>query len=100
MICGTNPTHIFELPFDTAMVKSAQVIYAQRNQEVVRKETSDCTMEDSMIGVALTQEETLSFDPKHNVQIQLKVLTIDDVAYVSPIYVVNAGECLMNEVIT
>ncbi len=99
MICGTTPTHIFEIPFDTAIVKEALVVYVQGGSEIVRKETDDCSMEGKQIGVELTQEETLSFNPNMNVEIQIRVLTTEGVAYASRPCVVSVVKCLTDEVI-
>lgn len=99
MICGSTPTHIFCLPFESALVKEALIVYFQGGMEIVRKETDDCTMEGRHIGVQLSQEETLAFDHRRNVQIQLRVVTTEDVAYTFPVYVTNARKCLTNEVI-
>ena len=96
---GTTPTHIFTIPFDTAIVKEALVVYAQDDKEVFRKDTFDCMMDGKNIGVALTQEETLSFDHNRNVQVQLRVLTTEGDSYVSDVWVVSANQCLSKEVI-
>ena len=99
MICGTTPTHIFTLPFDSALVKEAQVIYAQGGMEVLRKDTQDFEMDGQQIGVTLTQEETLSFDHRQNVQVQLRILSTEGVAYASNIYTGDVKQCLSGEVI-
>ena len=59
----------------------------------------DCMLEDDMIAVKLTQEETMKFDPAKPMNVQLRVLTTEDESYVSPIMVVRVGECMDNEVI-
>ena len=99
MIRGTNPVHIFVIPFDTSIVEKVRVIYKQNNVEVLRKETDDCSLEDDMIGVKLSQEETMLFDHTQNVYAQLRVLTTEGDSYVSPIMVVSVGECMDKEVI-
>lgn len=99
MICGTTPTHTFTLPFDVDLIKSVRVIYAQDNQIVFVKNTEDCTLADNTVTVKLTQEETLSFDYKKAVEIQVRVLTADDESLVSGIKCVSVGRCLDEDVI-
>lgn len=99
MIRGTTPTHTFKIPLDVSGVKSVMVIYGQNNVEVFRKETDDCTLEGNSISVTLTQEETLKFNHSHNVQIQIRVLTVTGNALASDIKVVTVGQCLNSEVL-
>lgn len=96
---GTTPTHIFTIPFDTAIVKEALVVYAQDDKEVFRKETYDCMMDGKHIGVKLTQDDTLRFNHSRNVQVQLQVLTTEGDSYVSDVWVIRANQCLNNEVL-
>lgn len=75
MIRGTTPTHTFEIPFNTSMIASVRVVYAQDDAVIVTKCTEDCIFDGNTINVTLTQEDTLKFDCKKCVQIQLRVLT-------------------------
>lgn len=100
MIRGTTPTHTFKLPFDVDIIKSVMIVYAQRNKEILRKETADCTMEGEDITTTLTQEETFKFNHVDHVHIQLRVLTKDGTAMVSEPKVVNVKDCLNYEVLT
>lgn len=97
MIRGTTPTHTFVLPFDTSVVKSAKVLYAQ--SDVVIFEKTSCTMDGNTLSVRLTQEETLEFDCKKNVEIQLRILTEADDALTSDIIVADVMRCLDDEVL-
>ena len=99
MTRGTTPTHEFRLPFNVSQVKEAMVIYAQNDIEVFRKETDDCSMEGETISVTLTQEETLMFNHKQNVQVQLRILTTENVALASTVSVISVQKCLNNEVL-
>ena len=99
MIRGTTPTHTFKIPLDAGGLKSVMVIYAQNNVEVFRKETADCTLDGNSISVTLTQEETLKFNHRNHVQIQLRLLTDRDEALASDIKVVDVKECLNSEVL-
>lgn len=99
MIRGTTPTHTFKLPFDADIIKSVMIIYAQRNKEILRKETADCTMEGKTISVTLTQEDTFKFNHVDHMQIQLRLLTMSGDALASDIKVVNVKECLNSEVL-
>lgn len=98
MIRGTTPTHTFKLPFDASQVKEAMVIYAQNDVEVFHKDTFDCTLNGKEISTTLTQDETFMLSHHSNVQIQLRVLTVDDVALASNVQVVSVQKCLNDEV--
>lgn len=99
MRIGTTPTHIFILPIHTSVIENAVVTYAQNNIIVVEKGIDDCIMDANTISVQLSQEETLTFNYKENVKIQLRIKTTDGKAYASQIYVDSVRQCLSNEVI-
>ena len=100
MIRGTTPTHYFNLPFEASLLKSARVTYVQNGVVVVKKETEDCTFEDSRVTVKLTQKDTLKFDWQASVQVQLRVLTADGVAMSTKMKTITVGQCLDGEELT
>ena len=99
MIQGTNPVHTFKLPFSTEAVQSIRILYAQDDEVVVAKETADCTLEGDKATVELTQEDTLSFNHKKKVEIQVRVLTVDGKSLVSDPKCVTVRQCLDKDVI-
>lgn len=99
MMCGTTPTHTFTLPFSVNEIKSVRIIYAQGSKPLFVKEKGDCTLENNVITVKLTQEDTLLFDYKKRVEIQVRVLTTDDDSIISTIKSISVGRCLEKEVI-
>lgn len=96
---GSTPTHAFGIPVDTSKVVEVMVVYAQDNVEVFHKTKEDCKLDGTTISVRLDQEDTLRFDHKKNVQIQLKILLDDDVVLISRIHVVSVQQCLNDEVL-
>lgn len=99
MIRGTTPTHTFEIPFDTSMIKKVMIIYAQNDVEVFHKDTKDCEMNKREIRVTLSQRDTLRLCHRYNVQIQLRVLTTDGSAFTSDVKVLSVQKCLNDEVL-
>lgn len=99
MIRGTTPTHNFRLPFSAEMVSKFKVIYAQDDSVILTKENETCECDGNVIKVRLTQEETLKFDCKKAVQIQIRVLTLGGDALASNIKLVDVDKCLESEVI-
>ena len=97
---GTTPIHTFTLPFDTDLVKTARVIYSQNNKVILTKTGNELEFEGNLIRTKLTQEDTLSFDCKKMVEVQLRVLTKVDEALASEIEIVSVDRCLENEVLT
>lgn len=99
MIRGTTPIHTFEIPFDTYNIDKVNVIYAQDYKQVLKKTTDECELKGNQISLTLTQDDTLKFDSKRNVQIQVRVLTKDGKSLASYIETVVALRCLSDEVI-
>lgn len=99
MIRGTTPTHIFRLPFSVLAIQDVRVIYAQRDEQILVKETADCTLEGNRISVTLTQEDTFKFDHSKCVQIQVRVSTAGGQALASQIKLIDVDKCLDDEVI-
>jgi len=97
MIRGTTPTHIFTLPFDTEQIDKVRVIYAQDDRVVFVKE--ECEKEANVVSVKLTQEETLKFDCRKKVEIQMRILTKDGEALASVIRKIDVEKCLESEVL-
>lgn len=99
MIRGTTPTHIFTLPFDTEIVKKCRVIYSQNDEIKLKKEIDDVTLQGNSISLKLTQENTFALESTKNVEIQLRVLTVDNESLISDILTVPVTKCLDDEVI-
>jgi hypothetical protein len=100
MIRGTTPTHIFRLPFDSSLLSSARVVYKQGQREVLRKETEAFDMEENILRVTLSQEDTLRFDCKLSVKLQLRVKTKTGQVLAMKPRIVTVDECLDGEVLT
>lgn len=98
MIRGTTPTHTFNLPFEVGMIKECRVLYAQDDVVLVIKNTSDCVLEGTTVKTTLTQNDTFKFDSDKAVQIQIRILTVNDVALASIINKVGIAKCLEDEV--
>lgn len=75
IIQGTTPEHEFTLPFDTSLIKELRISYGQKGREVIVKYDEDCTYNDNVITVSLTQEDTFMFNSKLLVDVQFRVLT-------------------------
>ena len=102
MIKGTTPTLQFNLPIDTSTIKAAEVMvrYVDNNKEVTIVKTLDeCVATGNTITAMLTQEETLQLPAPSNVEIQLRVLTVDDVALASVIFTTTVKRLLKEGVI-
>lgn len=101
MIRGTTPTLTFNLPFDVSNLKTAYVTIKSKDKTVkVEKSLAECTAVGKSIIATLTQADTLLFEGRKNVRVQLRVLTKSDEALASNIYTVPMGEILKDGVIT
>lgn len=102
MIQGTTPILQFKLPIATSMIKAAEVMvrYVDNNKEVTLVKTlPDCEVTANTITAKLTQEETLKLPAPSNVEVQLRVLTVDDVALASVIFTTTVKRLLKDGVI-
>lgn len=95
---GTTPTHTFEVPFDLTTAKRVRLIYSQNNKVLFVKEKDALTINGGVIEHKLTQEETLAFDTRYLVEIQIRVLTETDDALASDIITTTVGRLLEDEV--
>lgn len=96
---GTTPTQTFTLPYDVSQISKLRVNYSQRDALILVKTESDVTLEGSTVVVQLTQEETLTFKPEVDVEIQLDILTNGGDLHKSKIKHMRVGRCLNSEVL-
>ena len=97
---GTTPTHVFEIDFDTAKIKTIKITYLQRDQEILVKRNEDCEISDGVIWTKLSQEDTFLFEGDSLVTIQLRILTHSGDALAAEPIVLSVAECLDEEVLT
>lgn len=96
---GTTPTiQITVNNIDLADMERIYVVFEQ-NGNLLKKSMTDLKVENNVISVLLTQEETLSFK-NGNCNIQLRMITYDGIAMASPIKTINVYSVLNKEVIT
>lgn len=96
---GTNWPHGFTIPFDTSSVKEVLISYAQDYVEVFQKREKDCTMEGNHISVQITQEESFRLVSGKRLQVQLRLLTIDNEPLITKIFTVPVEMALNKEVL-
>lgn len=102
MIRGTTPTLLFNLPFEASIIKSAEIVlqYVDDNKKVIIEKTlADCEIDTTSIWTRLTQEETLLIPAPATVSVQLRVLTVDDIALATKIHNVSVKKLLKGDVI-
>lgn len=96
---GTTPMHTFTLSVDHALIDKLRVFYAQMGQVILTKTEADVKIDGNVVQVRLTEEETLAFHCKQDVEIQLKILTTAGDVLVTDIFTISVGRCLSSEVI-
>ena len=99
MIRGTTPTQKFLIPLNTEMVKDVRISYAQDGVVIAEKTVEACVLAGNEITTKLTQEETLKFHEKRQVELQVRLLTKDGNAMATNIYTLSAGKVLNEEVL-
>lgn len=99
MIKGTTPLHIFNVPIEASVISNVEITYSQADEVILKKGVSECLIEDNRIAVVLSQEDTLKFNHKRRVQIQLRVKTVDDKVLSSSVIQREIEQCLSGEVL-
>ena len=99
---GTTPTHEFNIPNEIALgtMEEIYITYWQAGHVVVEKSIEDITVdaENHKLSVTLTQNDTLAFKIG-NVEIQVRMKTVANVALASNIISVPAERILKDGVI-
>lgn len=72
MIRGTTPTLNFTLPFECSTITVCSIAFAQDETVVLEKTLTDCRMNGRVLSVELTEDETLLFDCKKTLEIQVR----------------------------
>ena len=100
MIRSSTPTHKFTFPIETELCARILITYKQGDRIIVEKTESDVVFEgDKAVSVILTQEETLKFDAKQSVKIQVRVLTQNGKSIPSQIFTRRCEDVLNPKVL-
>ena len=102
MIRGTTPTLVFNLPFNTKIIKSLYITirdYNLNNSTILEKTLENCEVTETSVSVTLTQEETLKFSNGSKIDVQLRLITNDNVALASQIFTTSIDKILKDGVI-
>lgn len=91
---GTTPKIKFRLPFDSYVVAKAKVSFKYAGKVLLLKHTADLDMQDDIVEVRLSREETLLFPDDQNIKVQLEIETADREALKTKVYTVHASELL------
>ena len=96
---GCTCENEFSFPFDKDEVVALCVTYKQNKEVKLKKRLDDCTLKDGKIYVALEQEDTLKFDDKGIIRVQIKARLKNGKVPKSNIMETYTDEDFCNEVI-
>ena len=83
---GTTPRQTFIFSdIDITDAKDIEITYSQNDTIIFSKTLSDLTVDDNTVSFLLTQEETLALN-NSPVEIQVRLLTSDDIVLASRIF--------------
>ena len=102
MIKGTTPTLQFNLPIETSIIKSAEIVvqYVDNAKTVtIERSLEECEVGRNSISAVLTQEETLALPAPTIVNVQLRIMTNDDKVLASRVIDVSINELLKESVL-
>lgn len=91
---GTTPEHTFITSLNLSGAESLYITYQQRGKTVLEKTLEDCLLTEDSITVRLSQEDTLKFNWKEDVEIQIRAVLSDGAALASNIMVASAQRIL------
>ena len=94
VVRGTTPTLEFKIPFETNAIQNVYITFNQSNQNILEKTENDCIMEGKTITCKLSQTDTLLFDERLNIDIQIRIKTITDEALASNIITESVRQVL------
>lgn len=102
IIRGTTPPFDFTLPFDVALLEKCRVSFAQYSASkvkriIVQKDIEKLTLNGTTVSLKLTQEETLKFRDKADIELELKVKVGGDVY--EDKYLLECEGCVCEEVL-
>lgn len=83
MIRGTTPTLTYTLPFEIYAIKNIWITFSQNGVEIFTIDKNRCFINGKFVTVMLSQEETLRLTPNSYVDMQIRILSNDDVALAS-----------------
>ena len=97
---GCTLTQYFTLPCPGSELAALYLTYQQGGVTVLEKTLADCAFEGSTARVALSQEDTLRFEPQNGpVRIQLRLRTAAGTALKSGVLTAGVDELLKEGVI-
>lgn len=101
MIRGTTPILKFEMPYDKEDILRGFITLTQRGKIICDKGVSDdaITIEDRLLALRLTQEETLKFAENVPIKIQIRLVLSGEIAVACRPITTNADEILRDGVI-
>lgn len=91
---GTTPTHIFTTDTDLTNAVVIYLSYEQYGEIVLEKTKEDMTVDSKQVKVTLTQEETLAFGDRGDVEMQIRARFPDDTAIASNIITADVERIL------
>lgn len=75
MIKGTTPNVRFRIKnLDTDLINKAEIYFGQDDKMIIKKDNEDCIIEPGFVSCYLSQEDTLCFNEKERVDIQLRCI--------------------------
>lgn len=97
---ATTPTHTFSFPHEyVGKISKILVTYSQNGEQLLNKTEKDGTIDGNKFYFTLTQEETNLFNTTYYVEVQIRILTSDNVAVASDVAVEPCEKVLNDEVL-
>lgn len=91
---GTTPTHSFATDIDLSNATSLYITYWQRGKVLVEKTIDDVSFDYMRVLVRLSQEDTLLFNDRYEVSIQIRAKFGDGSAIASNVIRIPVCEIL------
>lgn len=72
VVRGTTPTFTLTLPFNAEAITILSVAFAQNEKVLINKTLNDVLIAGKQITITLTENETLLFEDKSEIELQLR----------------------------
>ena len=104
MYRATTPTHTVGFPVDTSTCEIIKVIYKQGGTKLIKQKTNSetpegMTLDGNKVVIKLTQEETMLFNAKSFVRVQVRVKKTNGDVFNSQKWAIHVDDGLDEEIL-
>ncbi len=82
---GATPTFIFELPSEASRFPVIEIVFVQNGEEILTVDRSSLTLDGKEVSFVMSEDQSMSFTPSTNAEIQIRLVAEDGTVLLSEI---------------